>query len=86
MTWKVERTPGLPLHRTDDGHYALPLRLTHNGDHPTDTTMTLTPAEAEHLHAALCRALDDQPAPPSVPDCRRTVQTSPGTARIVGRH
>ncbi|GCB47862.1 hypothetical protein SNL152K_5175 [Streptomyces sp. NL15-2K] len=30
----------------------------------------MTLADAEHLHAALCRALDDQPAPPNAPECR----------------
>ncbi|WP_330287805.1 hypothetical protein [Streptomyces sp. NBC_00576] len=85
MTWKVERTPGRPLHRTEDNRFALPLRLTRTGDQPTDTTLTLTPAEAEHLHAALCRALDGQPAPPSALDCRSPVQTSPGTSHIMGR-
>ncbi|WP_055524010.1 hypothetical protein [Streptomyces graminilatus] len=85
MTWKVERTPGRPLCRTEDGLFAVPLRLTRDGDHLTDTALTLTPAEAEHLHAALCRALDGQPAPPSAPDCRQSGRTSPGTARIAGR-
>ncbi|WP_307626549.1 hypothetical protein [Streptomyces turgidiscabies] len=85
MTWTVERTPARPLHRTDDGHLAIPLRLTRDDGHPTDTALTLTPAQAEHLHAALCRALDSQPAPPSAPDCRSPVQTSPGAADIVGR-
>lgn len=39
--------------------------------------------EAEHLHAALCRALDGEPTPPTAPDCRQSVQTSPGTAHIL---
>nr|WP_239149408.1 hypothetical protein [Streptomyces sp. SID12501] len=64
---------------------ALPLRLTRDGDHPADAELTLTPAEAEHLHAALCRALDAHPAPPSGPDRRRSVQVSPSAACIVGR-
>ncbi len=85
MTWKVERTPGRPMHRTEDDRLALPLRLTRDGEHPTHTDLTLTLAEAEHLHAVLCRALDGHPAPPSGPDCRQSVQTSPSTARIVGR-
>lgn len=85
MTWKIERTPGRPLHRTEDNLVALPLRLTRTGDQPTDTTLTLTPAEAEHLHAALCRALDSQPAPPSAPDCRKAVPTPPGTSHVMGR-
>jgi hypothetical protein len=34
----------------------------------TDTDLTLTLAEAEHLHAALCRALDGEPTPPTGPE------------------
>lgn len=85
MSWTIERTPGRPVRRTDDNQLAVPLRLSLTGGHPTDTELTLTLTEAEHLHAALCRALDGQPAPPAAPDCRQPVQTSPGTAHIVGR-
>ncbi|WP_055534425.1 hypothetical protein [Streptomyces graminilatus] len=84
MIWNAERVPGRPLHRTDDDRLVLPLRLTRSGEHPADAQLPLSLAEAEHLHAALCRALDTHPAPPSGPDCRRSVQTSPGTARVVG--
>ncbi|MDX2542339.1 hypothetical protein ACOT81_30695 [Streptomyces sp. WI04-05B] len=92
MTWTIERAPGRPVRRTDDDRIAVPLRLNRTGSgHPTDpdadtdTDMALTLAEAEHLHAALCRALDGQPPPPAAPDCRRSVQTSPGTAHLGGR-
>jgi hypothetical protein len=86
MTWTIERTPGRPVRRTDDDRLAVPLRLSHTGaGHAADAEMTLTLAEAEHLHAALCRALDGQPVPEDAPDCRQTVQASPGTAHIVGR-
>lgn len=73
------------MRRTDDDRLILPLRLTRNSDQTADTELTLTPAEAEHLHAALCRALDGHPAPPSGPDCRQSVQVSSGTARVTGR-
>lgn len=74
------------MRRTGDDRLAVPLRLNGTGDrHPTDTDMTLTLAEAEHLHAALCRALDGQPLPPAAPDCRNSVQTSPGTGHTMGR-
>ncbi|UUU31246.1 hypothetical protein JIX56_15790 [Streptomyces sp. CA-210063] len=87
MSWTIERTPGRPVRRTDDDRLAVPLRLTRTGPrgHSTDTELTLSLAEAEHLHAALCRALDGQPVPPAAPDCRQPVQASPGAARIVGR-
>ncbi|UIX33457.1 hypothetical protein [Streptomyces sp. GQFP] len=61
------------------------MRLTRDSGHPADTELTLTLAEAEHLHAALCHALDGHPAPPSGPECRQSVQVSPSTARIAGR-
>ena len=85
MNWKTERIPGRALHRTDDDRLALPLRLSRNGEIAADVELLLSLAEAEHLHAALCRALDGHPVPPSAPDCRQSVQTSPSTAHIMGR-
>ena len=84
MNWEIKRTPGRPLHRTDDDRLALPLSLSRNGEHATDAELSLSRAEAEHLHAALCRALDGHPAPANSPDCRRTVQTSPSHGPVVG--
>ncbi|MEE1766507.1 MULTISPECIES: hypothetical protein [unclassified Streptomyces] len=85
MTWTIERPPGRPVRRTADNRLAVPLRLSLTDGHATDAELTLTLAEAEHLHAALCRALDGEPTPPAAPDCRQSVQASPGTSRIVGR-
>lgn len=88
MTWTIARAPGRPVRRTGDDRIAVPLRVNRAGSgHPAeiDTEMALTLAEAEHLHAALCRALDGHPASPDAPDCRNSVQVSPGTAHIVGR-
>ncbi|MGW0845912.1 hypothetical protein ACWD26_38410 [Streptomyces sp. NPDC002787] len=85
MSWIIERPPGRPVRPTDDNRLAVPLRLSLTDGDATDTELTLTLAEAEHLHAALCRALDGQPTPPSAPDCRQPVQVSPGAAHIVGR-
>ncbi|WP_371579258.1 hypothetical protein [Streptomyces sp. NBC_01314] len=70
MSWGIERTPGSRVHRTDDGHVAVPLRLSRNGEHATDAELVLSMVETEHLHASLCRALEDHPALPSAPDCR----------------
>ncbi|WP_405821542.1 hypothetical protein OG241_36455 [Streptomyces sp. NBC_01390] len=96
MTWTIQRAPGRPVRRTDDDRIAVPLRLNRTGsEQPTGpdagtvtvtvTDMALTLAEAEHLHAALCRALDGQSPPPAAPECRNSVQTSPGTAHLSGR-
>ncbi|MGP2443006.1 hypothetical protein [Streptomyces sp. JW3] len=52
---------------------ALPLRLLSDHEPATDAELLLTLVEAEHLHAALCRALDTHPAPPSAPGCRTGV-------------
>lgn len=68
MNWEIKRTPGHPLHRTDDDRLALPLSLSRNGEYAADAELSLSLAEAEHLHAALCRALDGHPAPSNSPD------------------
>ncbi|WP_215447718.1 hypothetical protein [Streptomyces sp. ATCC 21386] len=85
MSWTIERAPGRPVRRTDVNRLAVPLRLSLKDGHATDTELVLTLAEAEHLHAALCRALDGEPSPPAAPDCRQSVQASPGAAHIIGR-
>ncbi|MCC9706781.1 hypothetical protein E4N62_16775 [Streptomyces sp. MNU76] len=85
MSWTIRRAPGRPVRRTDDDRLAVPLRLSLKDGHATDAELTLTLAEAEHLHAALCRALDGEPTPPAAPDCRESVQASPGVAHIIGR-
>ncbi|WP_371580569.1 hypothetical protein [Streptomyces sp. NBC_01314] len=85
MNWTIERPPGRPVRRTDDNRLAVPLRLSLTDGNATDTELTLTLAEAEHLHAALCRALDGESPPSAAPDCRQSVQTSPGTAHTMGR-
>ncbi|MDX3549015.1 hypothetical protein PV729_27070 [Streptomyces europaeiscabiei] len=85
MSWEIERTPSRPLHRTDDDRLAVPLRLSRDGKHTTDVDLMLSLIDAEHLHAALCRALDGHPAPPAAPDCRQPVQTSRSNAHIAGR-
>ncbi|MGW0844888.1 hypothetical protein ACWD26_33100 [Streptomyces sp. NPDC002787] len=73
------------MHRIGDGRVAVPLRLSLDGESPTDVELALSRVDAEHLHAALCRDLDGHPAPADAPDCRQPVQTSRGSAHIVGR-
>ncbi|QFQ98962.1 hypothetical protein F9278_25555 [Streptomyces phaeolivaceus] len=77
MSWDIERTPGSRVHRIDDGRVVVPLRLSRSGQHATDTELLLSLTDAEHLHAALCRALDGHPAPPSAPDCRDEGEAEP---------
>jgi hypothetical protein len=84
MSWTVERTPGRPVRRTDDDRLAVPLGLSLADGRTTDTDLNLTLSEAEHLHAALCRALDGEPAPPTGPDCHRSVQVSPRVSYSTG--
>jgi hypothetical protein len=61
------------------------MRLYRHGEHEADTELRLSLVDAEHLHAALCRVLDGQPPPRPAPECRQSVQASPGTAHILGR-
>lgn len=74
MSWEIERAPGSHVHRTGDDSVALPLRLSRDGEHATDAELVLSLVDAEHLHAALCRALDGHPVPLSAPDCRTEVE------------
>ncbi|MER5221281.1 hypothetical protein [Streptomyces flaveus] len=83
MSWQIERPPGSRVHRTNDGRVAVPLRLSRNGEHATDAELSLTLVEAEHLHAALCRALDGHLA--SAPGCRTYMESLPIDTRTVDR-
>ncbi|MET7900357.1 hypothetical protein ABZS86_02390 [Streptomyces sp. NPDC005355] len=51
--WRIDRIPGRPAYRTDDGRVALPLWLAQDGKHVADVELMLTPGEAEQLHQAL---------------------------------
>ncbi|HET6636446.1 MAG TPA: hypothetical protein VFH77_15610 [Streptomyces sp.] len=57
---RVDRIPGLPPYRTDDGHIALPLWALRNGRHIGDTDLTMSPAEAELLRDQLAALLAEQ--------------------------
>ncbi len=76
MTWEVERVPGGRVRRTGEDRLTVLLRLSRNGECAIDAELSLSVVEAEHLHAALCRALDGHPAPPSAPDCRTGVRSA----------
>lgn len=77
---QVNRVPGKPVRRQEDGTLAIDLWLSRDGVFDSDAALRLTPAEAEVLHAQLCYALDDDTAalivPESMrPDCRKGVAT-----------
>lgn len=66
--WRIEQIPGKPVHRQPADRtrrFVLPLWLLRDGEHVTDLALTMSPAEAELLHAQLCRALTQAP-----PACR----------------
>jgi hypothetical protein len=68
--WRI----GSPLHRADNGNVVIPLRITDDGATVAEAPMELSPAEAEILHAQLCRVLDGQPVPKNAPECRHAIQ------------
>jgi hypothetical protein len=41
VNWKVERTPGCPVRRGEDGRVAVPLRLSRQGEHAADAELSL---------------------------------------------
>ncbi|MGW2632629.1 hypothetical protein ACWC2K_25325 [Streptomyces chattanoogensis] len=71
---RVSRVPGKPVHRDEDGQYAIHLWLRQDGRFDGDLALILSPVEAELLHAQLCFALDGEPVTTYddvTPDCRR---------------
>jgi len=75
MSWRIEHTPGSRVHHTADGRMAVPLQLSHNGEHPTDAELVLSLIDAERLHASLFRPLDGHPPPAdALEDCREAVE------------
>lgn len=50
---RVDRIPGLPPRRTEDGHIAIPLWALAEGQHVGDADLTLSRAEAELLRDQL---------------------------------
>ncbi|MFH8981070.1 hypothetical protein [Streptomyces varsoviensis] len=83
--WAIEPAPGQRPRRTEDDRITLALRISGGGRCVATAEMVLTMAEAEQLHAGLCRALDGSPPPPGAPDCRRDVQGGAVTVRVTGR-
>ncbi|MGW7485836.1 hypothetical protein [Streptomyces sp. NPDC054786] len=61
---------------------ALTLQITRHGEPVAAAPLRLTVAEAERVHAALCHALDQEPAPGDAPDCRKPIQYPGGRQRF----
>lgn len=78
---RISCVPCKPVTREPDGSLAIPLWLQRDGRFDADLALRLSPAEAEHLHAQLCRALDGQPVTTPAdrtPECRQEVRGSKG--------
>jgi hypothetical protein len=71
--WQVGPVPGCGLRRGNDGLLELPLQVLRSG-RASLASLVLTVVEAEQLHAALCYALGDEPAPANAPECRKPVR------------
>jgi len=71
--WNVGPAPGRGLVPRKNGHFELPLRVLRPG-RAAAASLVLTVVEAEQLHAALCYALDGEPAPVDAPECRKPVR------------
>lgn len=72
--WQISHAREWKLCHTEDGGLALPLQISRGGQFLGASELRLTPTAAEHLHAALCYALDGQLPPTTAPDCRKQVR------------
>ncbi|MFI0734411.1 hypothetical protein ACH4S9_36270 [Streptomyces sp. NPDC021225] len=79
--WRIWPVPGWGLRRTHEGELALPLQISSGGQHRAIAELELTPVEAEHLHAALCYALDGRHPPVGAPECCQPVRYPGGRQR-----
>lgn len=71
--WKVAPAPGRGLRPGKGGLLELPLHVLRPGP-ASLASLVLTVVEAEQLHAALCYALGNEPAPKDAPECRQPVR------------
>jgi len=72
--WQISHAREWKLRHTEDGGLALPLQISRDGQLLGASELRLTPTAAEHLHAALCYALDGQLPPTAAPDCRKQIR------------
>ncbi|MET7905837.1 hypothetical protein ABZS86_31995 [Streptomyces sp. NPDC005355] len=78
--WQVAPAPGRGLRPGKDGRLELPLQVLRPG-RAALASLDLTVVEAEQLHAALCYALDGEPAPDDAPPCREGTRYPGGRQR-----
>ncbi|QKV94328.1 hypothetical protein HUT19_23345 [Streptomyces sp. NA02950] len=76
--WQIDHASEWTVRRRSDDGFTIPLQATRNGRRIGTAELRLTLVSAEHLHAALCYALDGQPPPLDAPDCRRPIRYSRG--------
>jgi hypothetical protein len=72
--WQISHAPEWKVRRIEDGGLALPLHISRGDQRIGIAELRLTPTAAEHLHAALCYALDGQSPPTAAPDCRKPIR------------
>ncbi|MET8399952.1 hypothetical protein [Streptomyces sp900116325] len=80
--WEIGPATRKTVGREQDGRLTVPLQITHHGALVATAPLRLTVADAEHLHASLCHALDKEPAPADAPDCRKPIQYPGGRQRF----
>ncbi|MFE9887633.1 hypothetical protein [Streptomyces scopuliridis] len=80
--WQIRLVPNRSLSRERSGQLALTLQIVRPGEQLATAPLVLTVAEAERLHAALCYALNAEPAPDDAPECRKSIQYSGGRQRF----
>ncbi|KOU02855.1 hypothetical protein ADK86_10415 [Streptomyces sp. NRRL F-5755] len=73
---------GTTVSHEPDGRLTVLLQITRRGAPIATAPLRLTAAEAERVHAALCHALDQEPAPRDAPECRKPIQYSGGRQRF----
>jgi hypothetical protein len=59
--WCIDRVPAKPVRRGEDGRITVPLWLLRDGEYHSDLDLSLSPSEAEVLHAQLSYVLDGGP-------------------------
>ncbi|TVL94489.1 hypothetical protein CD790_02335 [Streptomyces sp. SAJ15] len=69
--WRIGPVPERRPSRTEEGDVTLSFPISHAGKPVAVAPLTLTAAEAEQLHAALCHALAGHPPPDDAPACRQ---------------
>ncbi|WP_432587846.1 hypothetical protein ABVG11_21405 [Streptomyces sp. HD1123-B1] len=78
--WQLDHAPGWNVTRRSDDGFTIALHISRNNQRLGTAELRLTPVSAEHLHAALCFALDGRQPPTGSPECRQPIRY-PGSTR-----